>query len=47
MTLIDLSKYRLAKATETLENAKRDMNAEIMLPQITGRIIAFFMPCAL
>lgn len=28
MTLIDLSKYRLAKATETLETAKRDMNAE-------------------
>ena len=28
MTLIDLSKYRLAKAAETLETAKRDMNAE-------------------
>ena len=28
MTLIDLSKYRLAKAEETLETAKRDMNAE-------------------
>lgn len=28
MTLIDLSKYRLAKAMETLETAKRDMNAE-------------------
>lgn len=28
MTLIDLSKYRLTKAEETLETAKRDMNAE-------------------
>lgn len=28
MTLIALSKYRLAKAEETLETAKRDMNAE-------------------
>ncbi len=28
MTLIDLSKYRLAKAAETLETARRDMNAE-------------------
>lgn len=28
MTLIDLSKYRLAKAVETLETARRDMNAE-------------------
>lgn len=28
MTLIDLSRYRLAKATETLETAKRDMHAE-------------------
>lgn len=28
MTLIDLSKYRLAKAAETLETAKRDMHAE-------------------
>lgn len=28
MTLIDLSKYRLAKATETLATAKRDMQAE-------------------
>lgn len=28
ITLIGLSKYRLAKATETLETAKRDMRAE-------------------
>ena len=28
MTLVDLSKYRLTKAEETLETAKRDMNAE-------------------
>ena len=28
MTLTDLSKYRLAKAAETLETAKRDMHAE-------------------
>ena len=28
MTLIDLSKYRLTKAEETLETAKRDMKAE-------------------
>ena len=28
MTLIDLSKYRLAKAAETLETAKRDMRAQ-------------------
>lgn len=28
VTLIDLSKYRLTKAAETLETAKRDMHAE-------------------
>jgi len=28
MTLLDLSKYRLAKAGETLTTAKRDLNAE-------------------
>ena len=28
MTLIDLSKYRLAKASEMLATARRDMNAE-------------------
>ena len=28
MTLIGLSRYRLAKAAETLETAKRDMHAK-------------------
>ncbi len=47
MTLIDLSKYRLAKAAETLETARRDMNAKDFASANNRAYYCIFHACVL
>lgn len=45
-SVIDLSRYRLDKASEMLTTARRDMDAKDLPPPTIAPIIVFFTQCA-